>query len=270
MPPASGRPAAMAAIGAPNLPWPPQSVVEVLRTDRLPDDLVRDLLARFRVTWEGAGRGGDIIVDVHREMAPCLPRAPRLPGEPGPGSEAIPPAGVLPGQNCEPTALVLLRPGRPVLYRSEVARFRRGDYLGETLPGDRDLSQCLRCAALRPFRTLCGQSSTCKGSTVPLWQFIPCKRVRNLQEDTHDMAFQGMTVFPLDGASCLLGQCYNISEASCLLTPFQPVEHRLTIYVNYRLITMFFHVNIILPLLQEKVANLSLPPILTTLYIFIN
>ena len=39
----------------PDLPWTPRSVGEVFRTDRLPNDLVRALSTRFKVTREDVG-----------------------------------------------------------------------------------------------------------------------------------------------------------------------------------------------------------------------
>ena len=38
-----------------------------------------------------------------------------------------------------------------------------------------------------------------------------------IQEDTQHLAYRGLNFLPPDGASCLLGQGANITEASCLL-----------------------------------------------------
>ena len=56
-----------------------------------------------------------------------------------------------------------------------------------------------------------------EGVSLPHWQAMPHKRAGKIQEYARDLAWWGLTFFPPDGASCLLGQGANISEASYLL-----------------------------------------------------
>ena len=58
-----------------------------------------------------------------------------------------------------------------------------------------------------------------EGVPPPLWQSMPCERAGKLQEDGRDLAFQGLTFVPPDGASGFLGRGANIYEASRLLFP---------------------------------------------------
>ena len=58
-----------------------------------------------------------------------------------------------------------------------------------------------------------------EGVSPTQWQAMLCKREGKLQEDGRDLAFQGLTFVPLNGASRLLGRCLNITVEYLVILP---------------------------------------------------
>ena len=212
----------MDTMGASKPPKPPQLVGGVLRTGRLPDNLVGALLARFRVTGEEGGglyseiRSGIGIYTLLWNLDSKV--------DPAPGMEHLALLGVD-------------RDGRVHVLHSffsiPVGRYsteRRlldfsGDLSPEGIPTVTD-PPVYAFAVQRIIFTVPREDQLVhiEGTPPSIWKMKPCKREGKQTEDSKYLSCRGLTCLPSDGTSCLLGQDTNIAEASVLIYPLQSIR----------------------------------------------